>query len=208
MRKRGLVDSRTTRTTPTVQQNVPGLHLAIYADAVAALRAASGPDTRSTQLWKGGIVDRTTRTMSHNPARYVVMADYDHVDGVRASTDVADALSWWKLEQVVPGTSTAPMGAGAVAMTATDIDPSLENEFNDWYSTEHIPMLSQVEGVVSARRFRAFGGATRYVALYHLANADVYRASAWESANRTAWTQRMRRMFQNAQSFIFDMRMR
>lgn len=33
-----------------------------------------------------------------------------------------------------------------------------EDEFNDWYDTEHVPRLAQVPGVLVARRFRASGG--------------------------------------------------
>ena len=44
------------------------------------------------------------------------------------------------------------MNANYVFCVSMDIDPAKEALFNEVYDTEHIPMISKVPGVVSARR--------------------------------------------------------
>ena len=39
----------------------------------------------------------------------------------------------------------------------TDVDPEDEEEFNEWYDTEHIPMFLKVPGVLSAKRAKLLG---------------------------------------------------
>ena len=70
-----------------------------------------------------------------------------------------------------------------------DVPAAHEEEFNRWYDIEHLPLLLQVPGVLSARRFRASTGSPRYIALYDLAGEGVVRHPAWQSAVRTEWAQ-------------------
>lgn len=72
-----------------------------------------------------------------------------------------------------------------------------QSEFNDWYDTEHLPFLAAVPGVLSARRFQAGGEGVerKYLALYHLTDADVSRSDAWTKAARTPWSARINRYF-------------
>ena len=62
-----------------------------------------------------------------------------------------------------------------------------------------LPQLGAVPGVLSARRFRATDPASerRYLALYHLKDADVTRSDAWARAANTPWTERMRPHFRD-----------
>jgi hypothetical protein len=96
-------------------------------------------------------------------------------------------------EQLVPGKLTAPSGAAALLVASMNVEPAGEAEFNDWYNKEHLPQLGAVPGVLSARRFRAADTASerRYMALYHLANADVSKSDAWDRAANTPWTGRI-----------------
>ena len=73
-------------------------------------------------------------------------------------------------------------------------DPDAEAEFNDWYDNEHLPNLSRVPGVISARRFRASDTESerKYLSLYHLQDLGVSRSDAWSAASNTPWTERMR----------------
>ena len=66
-----------------------------------------------------------------------------------------------------------------------------EAEFNNWYDTEHIPLLAAVPGVLRARRFLAAEGKPRYIALYDLADASVAGSAPWKAALATPWAQRI-----------------
>ena len=82
-----------------------------------------------------------------------------------------------------------------------------EQEFNAWYNAEHIPHLSGLPGVIAARRFQTLNpGAPRYVALYHVANTDIYTTQHWVAANETPWMLRMRRFQRNRMYFMFRTR--
>jgi hypothetical protein len=101
-------------------------------------------------------------------------------------------------EQIRPGDALAPVGrAAAVLLVAMNVAPEHENEFNEWYNTEHLPQLGAVPGVLAARRYRGAGATQRYAAVYHLANSDVPDTAAWKSAGGTPWTERMRPHFRD-----------
>ena len=72
-----------------------------------------------------------------------------------------------------------------------DIDPEHEEEFNRWYDEEHLPLLSQVPGVLRARRFFDPEGTPRYVALYDLADESVPKRAQWKAALGTEWAKRV-----------------
>jgi hypothetical protein len=100
-------------------------------------------------------------------------------------------------EQLGPGDRTAPTGAAALFMIGMNVVTEHENEFNEWYNTEHIPALGAVPGVLSARRYRGTGGTQRYVALYHLNSPEVVRSAEWKKAADTPWTRKMRPHFRD-----------
>ena len=100
-------------------------------------------------------------------------------------------------EQILPGDADSPAGAGGLLVNAMNVVPEHEAEFNEWYDHEHIPALSAVPGVRSARRFRDPRGTHRYLALYHLATADVPHGDAWKKAAASAWTDRLRPHFRD-----------
>jgi hypothetical protein len=159
------------------------------------------------QVWKGGAADLSTRTMIAAPPRWLVLADHK---ADQLPPETAGALLAWDLEQILPGRRLSPSNAGGVIVVAMDIDPGHEDEFNAWYNTEHIPHLSNVPGVLAARRFRsvahALPGAPAYVALYHVADTGIYATRSWVVANETPWMLRMRRFQQNRTYFMFQTR--
>ena len=110
----------------------------------------------------------------------------------------------WDLEQILPGHQVSPSGAGGVILVSMDVDPAHEDEFNDWYNTEHIPLFLRVPGVITARRFRAHYGKPAYVALYHVENTGVYATPAWMAVNRTPWILRLRKFQRNRTYFMFQ----
>jgi hypothetical protein len=87
-------------------------------------------------------------------------------------------------EQILPGDATAPQNAGGLLLVAMTPEPQHETGFNAWYDTEHVPALSRVPGVLSARRFRA-AGHPKYVALYHLTSPDVVSGPDWKRASES-----------------------
>ena len=94
-------------------------------------------------------------------------------------------------EQILPGDELPPASAGGLLLNAMSIAPELEADFNAWYDKEHIPALSAVPGVLSARRFRATSGTPKYVALYHLATPEVQASKEWDQARQSEWTSRL-----------------
>ena len=72
--------------------------------------------------------------------------------------------------------------------------PALEEEFNAWYDTEHIPERLAVPGFETALRYVCIDGAPRYLALYDLARPDVLNSPAYLKVgfdNASPWTKRV-----------------
>ncbi len=72
--------------------------------------------------------------------------------------------------------------------------PTLEEEFNAWYDTEHIAERLAVPGFETALRYVCTDGAPRYLALYDLAspavlNSPEYRKVGYDNAS--PWTKRV-----------------
>lgn len=74
-----------------------------------------------------------------------------------------------------------------------------EDEFNDWYDTEHIPERNRISGFLTAQRWIGAEDPKISIATYDLENLDVlysppYRAIARE--NLSPWSKRMVRKCQ------------
>lgn len=70
-----------------------------------------------------------------------------------------------------------------------------EDEFNGWYWEEHIPVLTQVPGVLSARRYQRtpthYPDAPKYMAIYELESSGVIEGNEWNSwAYSSEWAKR------------------
>jgi hypothetical protein len=100
-------------------------------------------------------------------------------------------------EQTLPGDADSPSGAGGLLVNAMNVAAEHEAEFNEWYDHEHIPALSAVPGVLSARRFRDPAGTHRHLALYHLKTPEVAMGAAWKAGAASAWTERLRPHFRD-----------
>ena len=87
-----------------------------------------------------------------------------------------------------------------VLLVRLGIPPEHENEFNDWYNTDHLPALTSVPGVFGARRYRATVGSPNYLAVYEMADAEVRQTAAWRKAADSPWTLRIRRLYNNPAS--------
>ena len=71
-----------------------------------------------------------------------------------------------------------PTKVGGVLLVGLSVPPERDEEFNAWYNTEHIPFLSQVPGVLRARRFEPIDGSKKYLAVYELADTNVIQSEA------------------------------
>jgi hypothetical protein len=75
-------------------------------------------------------------------------------------------------------------GAYIYAVTS-DIEPALEQQFNDWYNSEHVVELLAVPGFLVARRFRAINGNPKYLAVYNLEQPQVLNTYAFQRIRPT-----------------------
>lgn len=72
--------------------------------------------------------------------------------------------------------------------------PTLEEEFNAWYDTEHIAERLAVPGFETALRYVCIDGAPRYLAMYDMASPDVLNSPAYLKVafdNASPWTKRV-----------------
>jgi hypothetical protein len=94
----------------------------------------------------------------------------------------------------------------AVLGVWNEVDPAIEEDFNNWYLHEHIPERTSVPGMVRGRRYRAAEGVPRYMALYEATTMEVLTTGPyrWQLDHPTAWTQRVMAGFKVAQRGICD----
>jgi hypothetical protein len=175
--------------------------------AVRVFDRAPGDLPPGTQLWRGGVTDRASRGIStaHGP-HWLTVAEFPAGAEAPACPAGPAPLKDWRLRQIVPGDRPSPETAGGVVLVAMSVAPAVEDEFNDWYTTEHIPLLSRVPGMISARRFKSEAGPTGYLALYYVTDIAIYGLPEWTSANETPWILRMRRFQTDRTYFIFSNR--
>ena len=79
-------------------------------------------------------------------------------------------------------------------LVLTQPPPTLEEEFNAWYDTEHIPERLAVPGFETALRYVCIDGAPRYLAMYDMASPDVLKSPAYLKVgfgNASPWTKRV-----------------
>ncbi|ESR23784.1 DUF4286 family protein [Lutibaculum baratangense] len=184
-----------------------GLLMDVVEGSEPPASGGAGSSDAIVQCWRGGVVDRATRAARAGSVCAMTLVDLPVPAGRDDQEAPRAALASWDLEQIVPSDEPSPHDARGLVIVSMDVDPAVEDEFNDWYTTEHIPLLRQVEGVLTARRFRASRGAPKYVSIYHLDDAARYASPVWLAANKTPWMRRMRRFQQNRTYFIFDERL-
>jgi hypothetical protein len=132
----------------------------------------------------------------HSPP-YLAVGGDNASPWTRRTAKFRKSILRYEGEQLFPGDVTAPKDAAALFLIGMNVASEHEPEFNEWYNTEHIPALGAVPGVLCARRYRGTGGTQRYVALYHLAAAEVIHSDGWRKAADTPWTQKLRPYFRD-----------
>lgn len=72
--------------------------------------------------------------------------------------------------------------------------PALEEEFNAWYDTEHIPERLAVPGIHTGLRYISTGASPRFLAIYDLETPEVMDSPAYRRVafdNFSPWTRRV-----------------
>ena len=91
-------------------------------------------------------------------------------------------------DQIAPGNVIAPRSAGGLLFMGFNLEPGAEEDYARWMDEEHLPNLSKVPGVLSARRFVATEGLHKYIAVYHMTGPEVCSSPQWLQARETPWT--------------------
>lgn len=84
-----------------------------------------------------------------------------------------------------------PMG---ILISSFDYSPVAEDEFHDWYDTEHIPERARIPGFLDCRRWLAVDLPKVSVTTYELASIDVLRSEGYLAVgyeNNSPWTRRV-----------------
>jgi hypothetical protein len=94
--------------------------------------------------------------------------------------------------------------AKGILIAAMDFSNVAEDEFNDWYDTEHIPERERVPGFLLCQRWIGADNPKQSVATYDLENLSVlqspgYRAIGGE--NLSAWSKRVTARVQRLMRF-------
>ena len=84
-----------------------------------------------------------------------------------------------------------PSKGTGIFLVYTDVGSNHEDEFNDWYNTEHLPELLAVPGILAAARYEAVKGGPKYLAAYEIESTDVLHSAAFKNRPRTPWGERM-----------------
>src|SRR5204862_7488034 len=84
--------------------------------------------------------------------------------------------------------------AKGILIAAMDFSDVAEDEFHDWYDTEHIPERLRVSGFLNAERWIGSQNPKVSVALYDLDDVGVLDSPAYLAVggdNGTPWTKRV-----------------
>lgn len=87
-----------------------------------------------------------------------------------------------------------PSGSTGLLLAMMEPSPTLEEEFQHWYDSEHFPERQGVEGFLTHARYICLDGWPRYVALYDLEDVEVLRGPSYgkiAGANYSRWTERV-----------------
>ncbi len=105
--------------------------------------------------------------------------------------------------------------ARTVLIVRLDVDPEVEEEFNQWYDTEHIPMFLKVAGVLSARRavlshtevsgFPISREGPKYITIYEYTDASVMDHKAYVDVLKTEWAKKLEPHIKNFSLTLYDL---
>jgi hypothetical protein len=79
-------------------------------------------------------------------------------------------------------------------MVSMEPPAAMEDEFNDWYDTEHFPQRSALPGVSASSRWVCLEGWPRWMAMYELDDITVLQSDAYyamSGPHATPWSKRI-----------------
>lgn len=92
----------------------------------------------------------------------------------------------------------------------TDVEPSAEAEFGEWYNRQHLPERVALAGFRSGQRYRCLGDGPRYLAWYETDEPSVLQSAAYRARleDPTAWTRRIMPSFRSTVRSTFAAQVR
>ena len=89
--------------------------------------------------------------------------------------------------QDVPAETAQADMSPVILVGRMSVPAELEDQFNDAYNNERLPLCLSIPGYIRARRFEAVMGSPKYMTVHEMASLDVWKSQAWEDW-RTAVT--------------------
>jgi hypothetical protein len=120
------------------------------------------------------------------------------IEIVEASSTDASGATYESLLDLGAHNSTGQF----LFVVGIELEAGHEEDFDDWYNSEHLPALAAVPGVNRAVRYRKSGTTAgdagiypQYLAIYDIASPDIAGNEDWRAAVETPWTTRLRPHF-------------
>ena len=88
-------------------------------------------------------------------------------------------------QQIFPGQAQISKKANALMLWAYDIHEIKEKEFNQWYDTECIPHLKEIDEFIDARRFICVEGSPKLLMLHEFKDIEFPKNEAYKKAFST-----------------------
>jgi hypothetical protein len=87
-----------------------------------------------------------------------------------------------------------------------DVPGAIEDEYNRWYDTHHIPERLKVPGFLGAVRYQAYFGEPKYLTVYELAHAGVFKDPLLVKLSNepSEWDRRMAPQVQVVSTTIYN----
>jgi hypothetical protein len=79
----------------------------------------------------------------------------------------------------------------AVLVVHVEVDEKDLDEVNRWYEEEHGPERMAMPGFLGMRRFKAFDGTPRLLAIYELEDADAATSPTYMSQQQSEWAKQV-----------------
>src|SRR6185369_6977967 len=127
--------------------------------------------------------------------RPVRRAEAREIDGSLAAAERSGGGGRVYTERTIQRLRNRIMAAAKGFLLVTmEPPPTLEEEFNDWYDTEHVPGRLGIAGFETGLRFVCLSGWPKYLSFYDLTTiavleSEAYKAAAW--GGFSPWTKRM-----------------
>ncbi|HTD90205.1 MAG TPA: hypothetical protein VK663_06055 [Burkholderiales bacterium] len=86
---------------------------------------------------------------------------------------------------------------GLITVRLHPVRSEYDEEFNDWYSLEHVPQVTALPGFVRTRRYFCETADIRYLAWYETTDEKVEAGAHFQSIvhDPTPWSRRMRALY-------------